>query len=159
MSVVPLKVLLYFLCKFRPTSPDATSTHIHTLIYCNSARQSGTFALSACGTQRVNWTIEEAVLTVRQFFGQRLSKKFSVVSECSNNKCGASSQFLLSSDITRTHSPVYMVIFFRNLSGRHRFQTATTNFTFQSALLSSYRKHCERYTVTRRVGLRLEEPV
>ena len=34
-----------------PTSLDATSNHVHLLIYCNKAPQSGTFAMSACETQ------------------------------------------------------------------------------------------------------------
>ena len=55
-----------------PTSLDATSKLIHLLIYCNNAPQSSTFTISACETQGVNWTIEEAVQTVREFFGQRL---------------------------------------------------------------------------------------
>ena len=55
-----------------PTSLDATSNHIQLLIYCNNAPQSGTFAMSACETQGVIWTLEGAVQTVREFFGNHL---------------------------------------------------------------------------------------
>ena len=55
-----------------PTSLDATSNHIHLLIYCNNASQSSTFGMSAYETQGVNGTLERAVQTVREFSGQRL---------------------------------------------------------------------------------------
>ena len=54
------------------TSLDATSNHIHLLIYCNNGPQWSTFAMSACETQGVNWTFEGAVQTVTEFFGKPL---------------------------------------------------------------------------------------
>ena len=46
-----------------PTNLDATSNHIHLLIYCNNAPQSSIFAMSACETQGVNWRHEGAIQT------------------------------------------------------------------------------------------------
>ena len=64
----------YWRCPFMspPTSLDVTSNHIHLWICCNNAPQPSTFGMNACETQGVNWTLEGAVQTVREFFGQCL---------------------------------------------------------------------------------------
>ena len=51
-----------------PTSPDATSNQINLLKYCNNAPHSGTFTMSACETQGVNWTLQGTIQTFKEIF-------------------------------------------------------------------------------------------
>ena len=55
---------------YSPTELEATKNYIHFLNDCNSASQSGTFAMSDCETEWVNWTLEGVGHTFREFLGQ-----------------------------------------------------------------------------------------